>query len=297
MKKYAVCIHIDDIQINAVLFDMYKNCLIDESRIFCVFNHQDSPHKIIECWSITIEKILEQINPKELLGIGISIPGSFDYQEGIARFEGTNNKFQNLKGLNIDILLRKRLHLTDAIPIRIINQINALAIGESWLGKASIYPRLIAITLENSIELSFLKRGIPVNDYNKVSNHKGVNAKEYFIIPQLLSNCHNFEEKGAPLIKGSDTGIQQIFDDFGNHLGLFLSPWIKVFNAKSILIGGKIAKTWELFGAGLIQSFQNQNMHPKIILSNYEDTSIMTGCARVVTNSFWCKMVPVLEKI
>ena len=144
--------------------------------------------ELLNAGRLQLKKIVEQINPKELLGIGISIPGSFDYHEGIARFEGTNNKFQNLKGLNIESLLRKRLHLTDAIPIRIINQINALAIGESWLGKTSIYPRLIAITLEDSFELSFLKRGIPVNDYDKVSSLKGVNVKEYFIIPQLLSS-------------------------------------------------------------------------------------------------------------
>jgi glucokinase len=297
MKKYAVCIDVDDVQINAVLFDMYNNYPINESRIICAFDHRDSANRIIDCWSIAIKKILQQLGSKELSGIGISIPGSFDYQEGTTRFGIIDNQFQNLKGLSIDVLLRNKLHLTEEIPIRIINYTNALAIGESWLGKASIYPRSIAFTFEDKFELSFLKRGVPVNNYDKITNLKGANAKKYFITPELLTLCRSSEKGGRPFIIQPESDIQQIFNDFGDHLGVFLSPWIKIFNAKSLIIGGKITEAWGLFGTGLIQSLQNQDLHPKIILPNYNDTSIMAGCARIVSNSFWYKMVPVLERV
>lgn len=82
----------------------------------------------VECLKNTITKA------GGLEGIGLAMPGPFDYQNGVSLIKGVN-KFDNLYGINVGQALKEKLELEPEIPVRFINDATAFAIGEAWAGK------------------------------------------------------------------------------------------------------------------------------------------------------------------
>ena len=86
----------------------------------------DDRDTLIAAWAGAIDTVIDHVEPDEVQGIGIAMPGPFDYTVGIGYFEG-NAKFAALYGVDVaqalsDALRRPR-------PVRFLNDATAFAVG------------------------------------------------------------------------------------------------------------------------------------------------------------------------
>src|SRR5690242_10812760 len=75
-----------------------------------------SGESIVDDWIHTIQTSLNHLNGNVLQGIGIAMPGPFDYQEGISLIKGVN-KYNALYGINIKEILRNQLKIDYDLPV------------------------------------------------------------------------------------------------------------------------------------------------------------------------------------
>src|SRR5689334_22231390 len=71
---------------------------------------------VIDQWLQILRTSVLKANDYELKGIGIAMPGPFDYENGISLISGVN-KYQSLYGLNIKQALLSHLPVHKELPI------------------------------------------------------------------------------------------------------------------------------------------------------------------------------------
>jgi glucokinase len=285
--------------------------------------HADS-EPILSGWSLALSELIERIGKADLSGIGFAMPGPFDYPAGIAWFKGVN-KFETLYGINIREELRHRLDLPGTVPVRFINDASAFAIGEAWFGKAAVFSKSMAITLGTGFGSAFLKKGIPVITGDDVPNEgcvwhipygKSI-ANDYFSTPWFVERY--FEMTGR-MIAGvkelieeeSAVGSQQtagsihhpsssiqhpassIFQEFGMNLGYFLAPWLQMFGAECLVIGGNIANNFTLFEEDLLSGLAKGGCRIPVFDSELGELAAIAGAARICDDDFYSNFTQII---
>ena len=80
-------------------------------------------------------------------------------------------------------------------------------------------------------------------------------------------------------------------------MGIFLSPWMKKFEAESIVIGGNIIGAYDLFGRYLMDTLHSNNIKAKIYLSELMETSAIVGAARLIDEGYFQNVKNLLPKM
>lgn len=127
--------------------------LYEESK-FNVPTYSDRPRRFMlrsveECISHSLSFAMRK--GVKINGIGIAIPGPFDYHKGIFLME---HKFKDLYGLNLKGLIHQMEPASREIPICFVHDANAVLMGEQWKGKAAGYDNSAVITLGTGIGLA-----------------------------------------------------------------------------------------------------------------------------------------------
>lgn len=207
---------------------------------------------------------------KKLLAICLAFPGAFDYENGVGLYDGSNQKFEKLYGLNIREALAKALE-TD-IPISFCNDALSFSLGEyEQLHDASI--NMMAITLGSGLGSSFINNyqlmsltdsSIPNNGELYNWPYKEGVAEDYFSSKALLRQyiaLTGIQVDGVKTIKDHADNQEQeaieLFADFGKSLGIFLLHWSNQCVIKTIVVGGSIVGAWDYFYPSLKQVFIN----------------------------------------
>ena len=87
-KKIAIGVHIGGMGIKSAAVDLEQNEIIPGTLQEGKVNKDARSTHILSLWAKTIRASIASINSLPLSGIGLSIPGPFDYAKGIASFEG-----------------------------------------------------------------------------------------------------------------------------------------------------------------------------------------------------------------
>ncbi|WP_295935685.1 ROK family protein [uncultured Alistipes sp.] len=87
-------------------------------------------------------------------GIGIAIPGPFDYANGISRM---THKFQGIYGISLCDMLRELPEVGPDLPIRFMHDVNAVLLGEMFHGNATGYRNVAVVTLGTGLGFSFCR--------------------------------------------------------------------------------------------------------------------------------------------
>jgi len=193
-------------------------------------------------------------------GIGVAFPAPFDYPNGICLITPEQNKFTRFYGVNVRQELATRLDF--AKPITFLNDAAAFAIGEYFAGSAKGSARSLVITLGTGFGASFLAEGRPVVTGGLVPEggelwdqpFKDGIADDNFSTRGLVKAWKAASGEDAPgvkeiaqtALKGDTRGIA-MFNAFGAELAEFLAPWFVKFGVDRFVIGGNIAKDWDLF--------------------------------------------------
>ncbi len=311
MKTIAIGVDVGGSHVSCAACHLEARKYLSETHSENKLDNQGSADEILGVWAKTIEDCIKKVKNTEVTGIGFAMPGPFDYVKGIPLFEGENKKYENIYGLDVPKNLRKLLCLGDDFPIRFINDATAFAIGEDWIGKAAGTNRSLSITLGTGFGSAFLKNRMPVVDGNEVPPTGSVwhlpfengTADEYFSTRGLLKRY--FEKTGEQLsgVKelaenaDNNTIAQELFYDFGWKLGVFLKPWIEIFGAEVLVIGGNISKAFSLFGSSLDKYFRDSKYNLKIEISELKETASMIGSAVLIDNDYYSRVKPMLSKM
>jgi glucokinase len=270
---------------------------------------------ILSGWSAALAELISLIGRDKLGGIGFAMPGPFDYPVGVAWFKGVQ-KFDSLYGVDVRSELVSRLGLTADVPVRFLNDATCFAVGEAWTGKASAYPRNMAITLGTGFGSSFIRDGVPVESGPDVPEsgcvyhlpYRGSIADDHFSTRWFVAeykrltglDISGVKELAEAAIAETATGQQPlftnhcppttIFQDFGSRLGSFLAPWLIKFGAGCLTIGGNISQSYSLFEKPLLDSLAEAGCSIPVFVSEMGELAGISGAARLCDDSFYSRL-------
>jgi glucokinase len=307
----AIGIDIGGSHISCGAVDLKINQLIPGTCFEAKVDNMASAEDILNSWAGAIKRSVDVAGINNIAGIGFAMPGPFDYVNGIGLFEGNNEKYPKLFGVNIVAGIRSLLRIADNIPIRFINDATAFAVSEAWIGVGQGTSRLVALTLGTGFGSAFIYEGIPVLEGKTVPEYgcvwhlpflDGI-SDDYFSTRWFEKSYFNLTGKNADGVKEisdlyeSDEAARELFSQYGTNMGDFLAPWIKKFNAGQIVIGGNVTGAFDKFGNYLMQSLSNHQIDCGVSLSVLKENAAIIGSARLIDEDFFAKIAPLLTKM
>lgn len=257
-----------------------------------------SKEEIFEHWAHVINKTLEKVKNEEILGIGMAMPGPFEYKKGIALFE-ENDKYEALYEVSVGEEFPGYL-LIKNMKMRFLNDASSFGLGGYLSSKLKDAKKIIAVTLGTGFGASFLKNRVPVINGNDVpeggclwdKEFKESFADDYFSTRWFLQK--HLELTGSNGIKGvkdiveEDNGsTKEIFEEFAKNLSEFMLPYLEKFDADLLVLGGNITKAHSLFLPKLKQYWEQNNCNvATAIIENTEEASII-GSSYLFNELFW----------
>ncbi|MFY0626811.1 MAG: ROK family protein [Reichenbachiella sp.] len=290
-------------------FDLMTKSIIEGSVVEGRVDKDAGNRHIIPLWSMKIKNSIKSINENELLGIGFSIPGPFDYKNGIGDYRGVP-KYEQLNGCNITQELLKRLMLNKPVEIRYINDAIGFALGQEWLSTINS-KKGISIILDTGLGSAFLVDQLPVLNGDGVPSQgaayripflDGI-AEDYFSIRGLLREFSNQETPDSSVFQNKIQKVNKsdedliVFKNFGHRLGEFLIPTLKKFRPEYISFGGVIGSQLAFFKESLNDILLAENLNIKLQLPEVGDDAFMYGGARLFDEKYWSRIKPLLNQM
>ena len=143
--RAALGVDIGGSHVSCGVVDLATGALDEASLRRAAINASASAGEILDAWLGPIEAALGVQAGTVITGIGIAMPGPFDYANGISYIRGLN-KYQSLYGLNIKRELSGRLRFPGD-RIVFLNDACCFALGENWVGAGRGFRRMVGITL------------------------------------------------------------------------------------------------------------------------------------------------------
>jgi glucokinase len=198
----------------------------------------------------------------EIQGIGIGATGPVD-AHGVIRNPETLPAFSDVE---ITSILSDRL----GDPCVIDNDAVTAAIGEHAYGAGRDSAGLLVITLGTGVGVAALVRGRPVrgaDGCHPEAGHIAVSgppAPCYCGLPtcweQLASRTALHQLAAGEIgelagkARGGDTAAGQVFDTYGERVGVGLATLLTIFRPDRVILGGSAAQYADLFENGLHRS-------------------------------------------
>jgi predicted NBD/HSP70 family sugar kinase/mannose-6-phosphate isomerase class I len=295
-KDVVLGVDIGGSHVSTALVRVNGGEVVEESFYKEAVHSQGDCEVIVDQWIKAFEYSLSKAVTSHVKGIGISIPGPFDYSEGISWIRGLN-KYEELYGVNIRDLLTSRLSCGDDLPIHFENDAVCFGLGESQLGRAAHCDKVIAITLGTGLGATFLQhnkiqkngRGVPPDGYlYNVPFKEGI-AEDYISTAWLVQQYKSLSGRDVKEAKEiyqyalqKDEHAIAVFNEFGRNLGTCLLPWVIEFKAQCLILGGSLSKASSFFLPVLEAIFQHQNISIIIQITEGTELSAITGAAVLV---------------
>jgi len=300
IQNIAIGADIGGSHISCAAVDLAKGKVLRDTFAERVVNNQAQAVEIISVWASCIAEVLEKISVNDVRGIGFAMPGPFDYPKGICLIRGVA-KYENLYGFNIGDAIVSSIDVPDNFEARFMNDASSFAVGEAWAGKASKVNRSISITLGTGFGSAFIADKIPVVDGPEVPKlgcvyhlpFNGAIADESFSTRWFIGSykkATGVEVQGVKELAAlaeTDKVAQRLFIEFGDNLGIFLSPWLKKFKAEMLVIGGNISYAYNLFGKVFEARLAKEKCNCKVEISDLKEDAALLGSAYLFDDYFW----------
>lgn len=299
-KEIGIGIDIGGGHITAGAVDLEKATLLPNTVFHQDLNSKGTAQEILNSWSEIINQTLDSVGDNmNIHGLGIAMPGAFNYKRGIALFSDTD-KYNALYDLDVDRALRPLLYVQN-LPIRFINDATAFAIGTSWIGEAKGFCQSLVITLGTGFGSAIIKDGKPLVQGKNVPEHgcfwhlpfkEGI-ADDYFSTRWMV---HRFNVLTGMSVNGvkeiynqyeKNKHSQQVFNEFGEMLAEFLCPWLAGLKIEIMVIGGNISRALHCFDGPLRAYLKDRGVDLVIRKSELRETAALVGASRILMDEFW----------
>lgn len=196
----------------------------------------------------------------------IAVPGPFDYERGIAHYEGVG-KFDALRGFDLGTALAEAIPGAGAIGFH--NDADAFGMGEWWVGAARGCRRVVGITLGTGVGSSFVENGRALREGPGVPPEGRINALyhagkplEETVSRQALRQAYAAAvgepsptvdvKEIAERARQGDLVAAGVFEQTYRTLGTVLAPILAAFEPEMLVVGGSIAASWDLVAKALL---------------------------------------------
>lgn len=199
--------------------------------------------------------------------LAVAVPGPFDYDTGIARFEGVG-KFDGLAGVDLKQALLAGLAQPPG-RVTFVNDADAFGLGEWLAGSARGYQSVVAITLGTGVGSAFVNSGrivstgpsVPPDGHVYQLMVRGrpledtVSRRAIIAAYQRLSTSSRSRDwdvrEIAAAAQSGDPGAARVFAQVFRLLGEALGPWLTRFRAEVLVVGGGLSASWPLIDGPL----------------------------------------------
>lgn len=285
IDRFVVGVDVGGTHVASAVVDVGRERIVDASRVRAQVDSGERAHLILDKWSDAIRKSIEAAGVAQIDRVGFAMPGPFDYPRGVSLMRGENDKFASLFGVNVRQSMAGALDI-DPARVAFRNDAECFALGEAWLGAGKGATKLVAITLGTGLGSAFIRDGTPITAGDDVPAAgelwcmplDGAIAEEQFSARGLLRRHaqvtgQQFDDV-AQLARraGEDAAARDSFEHFGDRLGRFLLPWLRRFGAQRLIVGGSIAKAWDLFGPALRGACGGVDVRPAVL---FEDAALI----------------------
>jgi len=281
--------------------------IIRESIVRNHYDHTLEMESLLNIWATTIKMSMSRVNyATKFDGIGIAMPGPFEYADGISKIK---HKLVCLYNKHLPTELNKALKLPSPLSIRFNNDATCFAVGEAFRGLGNDKNRVVVITLGTGFGAAFLENKIPIVDRFDVPPEgclwhlpfrKSI-ADDYFSTGWFIAEYEKMTKKKITGVKeilsGEPIIAEQIFLKFANNLGDFLAFHLKMFGAEILIVGGNISKALDHFIDPLMIRLQEQNIQLEIAPSTLLEEAALIGSAQLFNEPYWARVSKVLPKI
>jgi glucokinase len=278
--------------VTAALVEAETGAIVQDSRTYETINSRARAEEIFTAWTSAASHALRAANENPVQGIGLAMPGPFDYENGIALLRGVT-KFESLYGLNIRQRLKTDLDLPPEFPVLFRNDAACFLLGEIQFGAARGHRDAIAITLGTGLGSAFLRNGeltendpgMPPSGWLFDVPYRDGMADDFFSSRGLIRRFAQLG--GSPLANVRELALQapseptarKCFHTFSEDLADFLLPWVQSFRPTCLVVGGNIARAWELFGPTLAERLHTSLPDLSILVTCLFDTAALLGAA------------------
>ncbi|MER5254449.1 MULTISPECIES: ROK family protein [unclassified Streptomyces] len=203
---------------------------------------------------------------------GAAVPGPFDYEKGIARFEGVG-KFDDLYGIDVRSVLLDGVWPRPA-DVVFLNDAHAFTLGEWNAGAAVGHRRCVGITLGTGVGSAFLAdgvvcregAGVPPEGRIDLMTWSGAPLERFVSRRAILARYgdHDVDVRDiAARAREGERWAGQVIADALGALGTVLAPCVRDFGASAVVIGGAMALSWDLVGPGIGSGLGDTPVRPR----------------------------------
>jgi glucokinase len=275
--------------------------IYDDTDICIAIDSKGDRESVLSTFAELLRRQFAASEAKEIRisGIGIGMPGPFDYPGGISLIRGVD-KYESIYGVNLRKEFRKRLDLPKNFPILFENDAWAFTRGEAWCGAGRGYNRIVGITLGTGMGSGYLAdgdilesgAGIPPLAWiggtaygcgvldDRISR-RGINGRYRDIVSKDFGEIDVSDI--ANLARDGDAAASQVFSETGDILGKGIVPYVTAFQAECVILGGQIAYAFDLFGTQVAHALTPHDIHLK--KAEHIDISPLLGAGQFVFKS------------
>ena len=184
----------------------------------------------------------------ELAGIGIAIPGPFDYAAGVSRM---THKFRSICGVD----LRGVLHAMPGVPadaeIRFMQDVNAALAGEIARGNAAGYGASALVSLGTGLGFALSRDNLPYRDgiLEDYASKRGF-LRIYGELAGHTDPALTVADLGRMAGEG-DARARETFATVGGILAAVLRDLLVEHGVECLLLGGQISRSFAYMEAAL----------------------------------------------
>lgn len=250
MNEKVIGVDIGGSHISAAVVDLQYRSIVEDSLLRKHINSKESAEQILNSWAEVIEKLFLKY-PFVSKKIGIAMPGPFDYEKGICLIKGVD-KYESLFNLNIKKALAKQLQLAEE-NIIFMNDARCFLEGELFGGAAIGCDNVLGITLGTGLGSARFHSGQTFDGDLYFAPFKDGVAEDYISSRWFLKKYKEITGRVAKNVKELSEKISEqpeikiLFEEFGSNLGEVLYSYAQKYNCETLVIGGNIANSWELF--------------------------------------------------
>lgn len=291
-KRYSIGCDIGGSHISCAIIEVDTGVVLDSSLISIKVANSESKEVLVAAWTKAITNCKESLpNNSEFSGVGIAIPGPFDYDKGIGLFDNSNQKFVDLKDVNVKEALSESLALPQE-QIQFVNDATAFSLGCFWYGSGKGSNQMVAITLGTGFGSSFISEGKAIEEGNTVPENgylwdkpfkEGI-ADDYFSTRWFVNSFNEVSEEKvtgvkriAELANSGNTEAISLFNEFGDNLAVCLARHLQKFSADVVVMGGNIAEAFELFKPNLHNELKESGLETPFKVSILKESAAMLG--------------------
>ena len=292
--KYIVAIDIGGTTFNTGIFSESFNevAISDKEKIR---NYSNIKNNVVDAIVNQINVLINdnEINRKNILGLGIASPGPLDPQKGKILNTPNLRIFQNYDIAND---FAKRLKIDTYLE----NDANLFSIGE-WYTQFRKNNVIIGVTIGTGLGFGLVINGKLFTGGNRMAMEYGLSPFKWGIAERNVSigylrktSKKLYSKEISPRIiekyyfKKDEKAIQ-IYNNFGKNIGIVLSHVINMIDPQVITIGGGLSKAFDCFKNSMFLAIKKHSPSFKknkivIVPSKFREISTMIGACIMVKN-------------